>query len=69
MPILHALQAEFGYIDQAAEPMLADVLNITRAEVHGVVTFYRDFRRAPPARHHLLLCRAAAPRCDCIPRR
>jgi formate dehydrogenase subunit gamma len=60
MPILHALQAEFGYIDQAAEPMLADVLNITRAEVHGVVTFYRDFRRAPPARHHLLLCRAEA---------
>jgi formate dehydrogenase subunit gamma len=60
MPILHALQAEFGYVDPAAEPMVAEVLNITRAEVHGVVTFSRDFRRAPPARHHLLLCRAEA---------
>ena len=60
MPILHALQAEFGYVDPAVEPMVAEVLNITRADVHGVVTFYRDFRRSPPARHHLLLCRAEA---------
>jgi formate dehydrogenase subunit gamma len=60
VPILHALQAEFGYIDTALEPVVADVLNLTRAEVHGVVTFYRDFRRAPPARHHLALCRAEA---------
>jgi formate dehydrogenase subunit gamma len=60
MPILHALQDEFGYIDPATEPLIADFLNITRAEVHGVVTFYRDFRRAPDARHSLLLCRAEA---------
>jgi formate dehydrogenase subunit gamma len=60
MPILHALQAEFGYVDPAAEPLVAEVLNITRAEVHGVVTFYRDFRRAPSAAHHLALCRAEA---------
>jgi formate dehydrogenase subunit gamma len=60
LPILHALQDEFGYIDEAAEPLIADVLNITRAEVHGVITFYHDFRRAPAGRHVLKLCRAEA---------
>jgi formate dehydrogenase subunit gamma len=60
MPILHAFMAEFGYIDPAAEPLLAAALNITRAEVHGVVTFYHDFRRSPPGRHVLKLCRAEA---------
>ncbi len=45
LPILHALQEEFGYIDEAAEPMIAEALNISRAEVHGVVTFYHDFRQ------------------------
>jgi formate dehydrogenase subunit gamma len=58
--ILHALQDEFGYIDEAAEPLIADTLNITRAEVHGVITFYHDFRRAPAGRHTLKLCRAEA---------
>jgi formate dehydrogenase subunit gamma len=60
LPILRALQETFGYIDQAAEPILAEALNITRAEVHGVVTFYHDFRRAPAGRHVLKLCRAEA---------
>jgi formate dehydrogenase subunit gamma len=60
LPILHALQEEFGYIDREAEPLIADLLNMTRAEVHGVVTFYHDFRHAPPARHVLKLCRAEA---------
>jgi formate dehydrogenase subunit gamma len=60
LPILHALQEEFGYIDQAAEPLIADALNITRAEVHGVVTFYHDFRSQPAGRHVLKLCRAEA---------
>ena len=60
LPILHALQEEFGYIDEAAEPLIAQALNITRAEVHGVVTFYHDFRRAPAGRHVLKLCRAEA---------
>ena len=60
LPILHALQEEFGYIDRAAEPLIAEILNLTRAEVHGVVTFYHDFRHAPPARHVLKLCRAEA---------
>jgi len=60
LPILHALQEEFGYIDEAAEPMIAEALNITRAEVHGVITFYHDFRREPAGRHVLKLCRAEA---------
>jgi formate dehydrogenase subunit gamma len=60
LPILHALQDEFGYIDEAAEPLLAAALNRSRAEIHGVVTFYHDFRRAPAGRHVLKLCRAEA---------
>lgn len=60
LPILHALQQEFGYIDQAAEPLIAQALNITRAEVHGVITFYHDFRREPAGRHVVKLCRAEA---------
>ena len=60
LPILHALQEEFGYIDEAAEPLIAEALNITRAEVHGVITFYHDFRRQPAGRHVLKLCRAEA---------
>jgi len=60
LPILQALQDEFGYIDAAAEPLVADALNLTRAEVHGVVTFYHDFRRAPAGRHVVKLCRAEA---------
>ena len=60
LPILHALQEEFGYIDREAEPMIAEALNISRAEVHGVVTFYHDFRQEPAGRHVLKLCRAEA---------
>ena len=60
LPILHALQAEFGYIDRQAEPMIAEALNISRAEVHGVVTFYHDFREQPAGGHVLKLCRAEA---------
>ena len=60
LPILHALQDEFGYIPDAAVPYVAKVLNLSRAEVHGVVTFYHDFRRKPAGRHVLKLCRAEA---------
>ncbi len=60
LPILHAFVEEFGYIDEAAEPLIAEALNITRAEVHGVVTFYHDFRCKPAGRHVLKLCRAEA---------
>ena len=60
LPILHALQEHFGYIDAAAVPMVAEALNLSRAEVHGVVTFYHDFRQAPPGRHVVRICRAEA---------
>jgi len=60
LPILHALQAEFGFIPEDAIPLVADALNRTRAEIHGIVTFYHDFRREAPGRHVLKLCRAEA---------
>lgn len=60
LPILHAIQQAFGCIPEAAEPLIAEALNLTRAEVHGVVTFYHDFRREPGGRHVLKLCRAEA---------
>ncbi len=58
LPILHALQDEFGCVPKQSEPMIADALNLSRAEVRGVISFYHDFRRAPPGRHVLKLCRA-----------
>jgi formate dehydrogenase subunit gamma len=58
LPILHALQHEFGYVPEAAVPQLAAALNVSRAEMHGVVTFYHEFRHAPAGRHVLKLCRA-----------
>ena len=60
LPILHDLQAAFGYIPEPAIPFLAQALNVTRAEVHGVVSFYHDFRREAAGRHVLKLCRAEA---------
>ena len=60
LPMLHALQEEFGYIDPAAVPLLAHALNISKAEVHGVISFYHDFRHEPPGRHTLKMCRAEA---------
>lgn len=58
--ILHALQESFGYVPQPAIPMIASALNLSRAEVHGVFTFYHDFRHEPAGRHVLKLCRAEA---------
>src|ERR1700686_1583485 len=58
--ILHALQEAFGYVPEPAIPMIASALNLSRAEVHGVFTFYHDFRREPAAKHVLKLCRAEA---------
>ncbi|HET6545171.1 MAG TPA: formate dehydrogenase subunit gamma [Rhodanobacteraceae bacterium] len=60
LPILHALQDTFGWVPPSVIPLIADGLNITRAEVHGVVSFYPDFRSAPGGRHVLRLCRAEA---------
>ena len=48
LPILHALQEVFGCVPLDAEPLIASALNISRAEVHGTVTFYHDYRREPP---------------------
>jgi formate dehydrogenase subunit gamma len=58
LPILHDLQHRFGYIDDAAVALMADALNISRAEAVGVVSFYHDFRRAPVNARVLKLCRA-----------
>lgn len=60
LPMLHALQDAFGYVDAAAVPLIADLLNLSRAEVHGVVTFYHDFRSAPAGRRVVKICRAEA---------
>lgn len=58
--ILHAVQEAFGYIPELVIPMIASALNLSRAEVHGVFTFYHDFRHEPAGRHVLKLCRAEA---------
>ena len=58
LPILHALQEEFGYIHPEAVPLIANALNLSRAEVHGVISFYHDFRHEAPGRHVLRICRA-----------
>ena len=60
LPMLHALQEAFGCVPEAATPVIAATLNLSRAEVHGVISFYHDFRRAPPGRHVLRLCQAEA---------
>lgn len=58
LPALHAVQDAFGYLPEATSGVLADRFNLSRAEVHGVITFYHHFRRSPPGRHQLQLCRA-----------
>ncbi|MFJ3669750.1 formate dehydrogenase subunit gamma [Streptomyces sp. NPDC090106] len=60
LPVLHAVQAELGHVPQEAIPVLADALNLSRADVHGVVTFYHDFRREPAGRTTVRICRAEA---------
>src|SRR6201994_3537162 len=58
--ILHALQEAFGFVPEPAIPMVAEALNLSRAEIHGVFTFYHDFRHKPAGKHVLKLCRAEA---------
>jgi formate dehydrogenase subunit gamma len=60
MPILHAVQKELGFIPDGAVSLIAHDLNLTRAEVHGVVSFYHYFRQTRPGRHTVHLCRAEA---------
>jgi len=58
--VLHAVQDELGYIDSRSVPIVAEALNLSRAEVHGVISFYRDFRREPPPASTVQICRAEA---------
>jgi formate dehydrogenase subunit gamma len=60
LPILHEIQEEFGHIPAEALPVIAEALNISKAEVHGVFTFYHDYRKYPAGRHVLKVCRAEA---------
>ncbi len=60
LPILHGIQEEFGYVPGESLPVIAEALNISRADVHGVVTFYHDYRNHPAGRHVLKICRAEA---------
>ena len=60
LPILHGIQDEFGYVPGESLPVIAELLNLSNAEVHGVVTFYHDYRNHPAGRHVLKLCRAEA---------
>jgi len=60
LPILHAVQAVHGCIPATAHAPIAEALNITKAELHGVISFYHDFRDAPAGRHVLKICRAEA---------
>ena len=60
LPILHGIQHEFGYVPQEALPVIAEGLNLSRAEVYGVVSFYHDYRSHPAGRHVLKLCQAEA---------
>ena len=60
LPILHAFNETFGYVPREAVPVVAEALNLSRAEVHGVVTFYHDFRQQPAGKTVVKLCRAEA---------
>lgn len=60
LPILHAIQDELGYIPPDSVAQIACVLNLSRAEVHGVITFYHHFRTTPPDRHTIQICCAEA---------
>lgn len=60
LPILHRVQEVFGHIPETAKPIIAEALNLSRAEVHGVVTFYPDFRDHPLGKHIIKLCRSEA---------
>ena len=60
MPLLHTIQERLGYVPPQVLPRIAEALNISRADVHGVITFYHDFRTSPPGQHIVKLCRAEA---------
>ena len=64
LPILHAIQHQFGHVPQAALPVIAQALSLSKAEVHGVMSFYHDFREEPAGRHIVKLCRAESCQSD-----
>lgn len=60
LPLLHAIQDTLGWLPPEALPRVAEAMNLSRAEVHGVVSFYHDFRTTPPGRRVVRICRAEA---------
>jgi formate dehydrogenase subunit gamma len=60
MPVLHSIQETFGFVPGEAVPMMASAMNLSRAEIHGVMSFYHDFRSEPAGEHIVQLCRAEA---------
>jgi len=60
LPILHAIQDELGFVPEGTVPIVADILNLSRADVHGVISFYHLFRTDPPGQQTLFVCRAEA---------
>jgi formate dehydrogenase subunit gamma len=60
LPVLHALQETFGYVDPRAVPLVAKALNLSRADVYGVLTFYPDLRATPPGNVRVQVCRGEA---------
>lgn len=60
LPLLHAVQDRFGYLPEATVPTVAEVLNRSRAEIHGVITFYHFFRQTPPGKRTVYICRSEA---------
>ena len=60
LPLLHAIQGDIGYVPDSAVPIIAKGLNLSRAEVHGVISFYHDFKTSPVGRHTVQVCRAEA---------
>jgi formate dehydrogenase subunit gamma len=60
LPILHAIQDDLGYVPPSAVPLIANGLNLSRADVHGVISFYHYFRDTAPGRHTIHMCRAEA---------
>lgn len=60
LPILHEIQDALGYVPPTAVPAIALALNLSRAEVHGVISYYHHFRQEPPGRHVVRVCRAEA---------
>ncbi len=60
LPVLHALHTDYGHVPDEAVPLIARSLRLSEAEVHGVISFYHDFRRTPPPAHTIRVCRAEA---------